>query len=191
MIEFFQYTLSGLLGWIWFFVFIICSLACVGVVGEKESKKKQEELLARQEAAAKEEYKKAQELIEKQANSYSVDKTLDPTAKAQAAAAPAVPVAQPATPTVSEPAVPVASQPVVAEVTQPVVTEPVQPAVEVSQEQPKAPEVVVLDAPQQPVNNDVVVDNVTPIVDNTSEDAIKENDVPAVLVINDDGTSNG
>ena len=190
MIEFFQYTLSGLLGWIWFFVFIICSLACVGVVGEKESKKKQEELLARQEAAAKEEYKKAQELIEKQANSYSVDKTLDPTAKAQAGA-PAVPVAQPATPAVSEPVVAEVSQPAVAEVAQPVVTEPVQPAVEVTQEQQKAPEVVVLDAPQQPVNNDVVVDNVTPVVDNTSEDAIKENDVPAVLVINDDGTSNG
>ena len=173
MIEFFQYTLSGLLGWIWFFVFIICSLACVGVVGEKESKKKQAELLARQEAAAKEEYKKAQELIEKQANSYSVDKTLDPTAKAQQAAA-AVDVAQPATPTVSE-----------------VVPEVAQPVVEVNQEQPKAPEVVVLDAPQQPVSNDAVVDNVTPIVDNTSEEAIKENDVPAVLVINDYGTSNG
>ena len=177
MLEFFQYTLSGLLGWIWFFVFIICSLACVGVVGEKESKKKQAELLARQEAAAKEEYKKAQELIEKQANSYGVDKTLDPTAKANAVESNPAAAVQPAVPTVASPAVP----------------EVAQPAAVATPEQPKAPEVVVLDAPQQPANNEnnVVVDNVTPIVDNTSEDAIKENDVPAVLIINDDGTSNG
>ena len=184
MLEFFQYTLSGFLGWIWFFVFIICSLACVGVVGEKESKKKQAELLARQEAAAREEYKKAQELIEKQANSYSVDKTLDPTAKANNTAAPAVAPAAPTVPVQPQ----VQAQPAVQEV--PVAAIPVDQGVpEVVAEQPKAPEVVVLDAaPTQ--TTEAVVDNVTPIVDNTSEDAIKENDVPAVLVINDDGTSN-
>ena len=190
MLEFFQYTLSGLLGWIWFFVFIICSLACVGVVGEKESKKKQAELLARQEAAAKEEYKKAQELIEKQANSYSVDRTLDPTAKANDAAAQTVAPAVPTAPVQPQVQAQPPSVPAAAPVASPAVAQvAVQGVPEVVAEQPKTSEVVVLDAaPTQ--NAEAVVDNVTPIVDNTSEEAIKENDVPAVLVINDDGTSN-
>lgn len=167
ILEFFQYTLSGIWFWIWFFIMITCSLACVGVVGEKESKKKQADMLAKREAAAKEEYKKAQELIEKQANSYSVDRTLDPTAKAQAETQAAV------------------QQPVPEVVQESVVVQ--EPVVEV--QAPPAAEVVVLDA--APSSDGGVVDNVTPIVDNTSEAAVKENDVPAVLVINEDGTSNG
>lgn len=155
IVEFLEYNVTGIWHFLWVAFMVICGLACVGVVGEKESKKKQAKLLARREEAAKEEYKKAQELIDKQAHSYSVDRTLDPTAKAEEAA--------------------VEQAPVVDEVA--------------LVEQAPVSEVVVLDAAPTE-NNATVVDNVTPIVDNTSEEAIKENDVPAVLVINDDGTSN-
>ena len=143
---------------------IIFSLACLGVVGEKVSKRKQEELIAKREALAKAESEKAKDLIKKQAESYAVNNTLDPTAKkVQEAAKPAVPT----------PVAPVA----------PVV----EPVPEVTQ--PAVPEVVVFDAPATLVQGPV--DNVTPIVDQPSEEVAKtEGEAPSMLVINDDGTSN-
>ena len=166
IIDFFEYTLSGGLWFIYFILMITFSLACLGVVGEKVSKRKQEELIAKREALAKAESEKAKDLIKKQAESYGVNNVLDPTAKkAQEAAkvAPAAPVAP-----VSVPA--------------PVV-EPVQ---EVAQ--PAVGEVVVLDAPVTEVQGPV--DNVTPIVDNASEEVAKVEEAPSMLVINEDGTSN-
>lgn len=163
ILDFFEYTLDGFFGFLYSAVMIICSLACLGVVGDKVSKKKQEEMIAKREALAQEEYKKAQELIDKQARSYGVDNTLDPTAKKEAEANAAQVNQQVAAST--------------QEVQQP----------EVQQVENKEPAVVVLDAPVAEGN--AAVDNVTPIVDNTSEEAVKE-EVPAVLVINDDGTSN-
>lgn len=164
IIDFFEYTLSGGIWFIYFILMIIFSLACLGVVGEKVSKRKQEELIAKREALAKAESEKAKDLIKKQAESYSVNNTLDPTAKkAQEAAKPAVPT----------PVAPVA----------PVV----EPVPEVTQ--PAVPEVVVFDAPATLVQGPV--DNVTPIVDQPSEEVAKtEGEVPSMLVINDDGTSN-
>ena len=47
----------------------------------REHKKKHEELIAKREALAKEESNKAKELVKKQAESYGVNNTLDPTAK--------------------------------------------------------------------------------------------------------------
>lgn len=163
ILDFFEYTLDGFFGFLYSAVMIICSLACLGVVGDKVSKKKQEEMIAKREALAQEEYKKAQELIDKQARSYGVDNTLDPTAKKEVEAKEAQANQQVAAP----------SQEVQQTEVQPV--------------ENKEPSVVVLDAPVSEGN--AVVDNVTPIVDNTSEEAVKE-EVPAVLVINDDGTSN-
>ncbi len=164
IIDFFEYTLSGGIWFIYFILMIIFSLACLGVVGEKVSKRKQEELIAKREALAKAESEKAKDLIKKQAESYSVNNTLDPTAKkAQEAAKSAIstPVAQ---------AAPVVGP--VPEVTQPAV-----------------PEVVVFDAPATEVQGPV--DNVTPIVDQPSEEVAKtEDEAPSMLVINEDGTSN-
>jgi hypothetical protein len=164
IIDFFEYTLSGGIWFIYFILMIIFSLACLGVVGEKVSKRKQEELIAKREALAKAESEKAKDLIKKQAESYAVNNTLDPTAKkAQEAAKPAVPT----------PVAPVA----------PVV----EPVPEVTQ--PAVPEVVVFDAPATSVQGPV--DNVTPIVDQPSEEVAKtEGEAPSMLVINDDGTSN-
>ena len=151
---------------------IIFSLACLGVVGDKVSKKKQAEMIAKREALAQEEYKKAQELIDKQAHSYGVDNTLDPTAKKEAEESKAQAQQVVATPAQ---AAPTAEAPVQA-ATQ-----------EATTVETKDAAVVILDAPASESN--AVVDNVTPIVDNTNEEAVKE-EVPAVLVINDDGTSN-
>lgn len=162
IIDFFEYTLSGGIWFIYFILMIIFSLACLGVVGEKVSKRKQEELIAKREALAKAESEKAKDLIKKQAESYSVNNTLDPTAKKAQDAAKAAPVA------------PVAAAPVV------------EPAQEVAQ--PAVPEVVVLDAPSTEVKGPV--DNVTPIVDNASEEVPKQEEAPSMLVINEDGTSN-
>ncbi len=156
IIDFFEYTLSGGIWFIYFILMIIFSLACLGVVGEKVSKRKQEELIAKREALAKAESEKAKDLIKKQAESYSVNNTLDPTAKkAQEAAKAAAPAAAP-------------------------VVEPVQ--------EPAVPEVVVFDAPATEVQGPV--DNVTPIVDQPSEEVAKTEEAPSMLVINEDGTSN-
>ena len=136
---------------------IIFSFACLGVVGEKVSKKKHAEMIAKREALAKAESEKAKGLIKKQAESYGVNNTLDPTAKKaqeEAKAAVAVPVVEP-------------------------VKEVVEPAV---------PEVVVFDAPATEVQGPV--DNVTPIVDNASEEVVKVEEAPTMLVVNEDGTSN-
>lgn len=79
--EFIEYTLSGWLFVVYFIFMLICSLACLGVVGDRVSKKQQADLIEKREKEAQEEYKKAQSTIEKQANSYSVDTTLDPSLK--------------------------------------------------------------------------------------------------------------
>lgn len=155
IINFFEYTLSGWLYVIYFILMMIFAFACLGVVGEKVSKKKQAELQARRERVAQEEYKKAQETLDKQAHSFAVDNTLDPTIKKEDKAN-------------VETSVTTSTENVV-------------------QEQPKVPDVIVLDAPSE--SNDNVVDNITPIVDNTNEESVKT-DVPSVLVINEDGTSN-
>lgn len=171
IINFFEYTLSGGVYFIYFVIMIICSLACVGVVGEKVSKRKQAELIAKREALAKEESEKAKEMVKKQAESYGVSNVLDPTAKKAQTDAP------------------VASNSVqqgVPEVAVPVIGESSDAVVEEAPQQ----EVIVLDAPAT-TSDEATVDNVTPIVDNASEDAVKaEDEVPSVLVINDDGTSN-
>ena len=110
-------------------------------------------------------------MVKKQAESYGVSNVLDPTAKKAQTDAP------------------VASNSVqqgVPEVAVPVIGESSDAVVEEAPQQ----EVIVLDAPA-PTSDEVTVDNVTPIVDNASEDAVKaEDEVPSVLVINDDGTSN-
>jgi hypothetical protein len=80
IIDFFEYTISGWIYLIYFIVMMIFSFACLGVVGEKVSKKKYAELMAKRERAAQEEYRKAQELIERQAQSYGVNNVIDPTA---------------------------------------------------------------------------------------------------------------
>ena len=171
IINFFEYTLSGGLYFIYFVIMIICSLACVGVVGEKVSKKKQAELIAKREALAKEESEKAKEMVKKQAESYGVSNVLDPTAKKAQASAQAAPVQQ---------GVPEVAVPVIGESSEAVVEESA----------PAQQEVIVFDAPATS-DEGKVVDNVTPIVDNASEDAVKVNDeVPSMLVINDDGSSN-
>ena len=164
IIDFFEYTLSGGIWFIYFILMIIFSLACLGVVGEKVSKRKQEELIAKREALAKAESEKAKDLIKKQAESYSVNNTLDPTAKKAQEAAKA------ATPSPVSQAAPV-----------------VEPVPEVTQL--AVPEVIVFDAPATEVQG--VVDNVTPIVDNASSDTVKPaEEAPSMLVINEDGTSN-
>lgn len=162
IIDFLEYTLDGWLYFIYFVVMIIFSLACLGVVGDKVFKKREEELKTRRELAAQEEYKKAQETIDKQAHSYSVDNTLDPTAKKE------------------ESIVQNQPSPVVGTPTPPIETPQ-------SEQQPAAPTVIVLDAPTE--NSGEVVDNITPIVDNANEEDNKEK-VPNILVINEDGTSN-
>jgi len=53
----------------------------------------------------------------------------------------------------------------------------------------KKQEIIDFDVPSTTDSN-AVLDNLTPIVDNTSEDAVKTEEVPAVLVINEDGSSN-
>lgn len=164
VVDFFEYTLSGGIWFIYFILMIIFSLACLGVVGEKVSKRKHEELVAKREALAKAESEKAKDLIKKQAESYSVNNTLDPTAKkAQESAKVATPIPVSQATTVVEP---------VPEVTQ-----------------LSVPEVVVFDAPSTEVQG--VVDNVTPIVDNASSDTVKPaEEAQPMLVINEDGTSN-
>lgn len=175
IINFFEYTLSGGVYFIYFVVMVIFSLACLGVVGEKVSKIKQEELIAKREALAKEESEKAKEMVKKQAESYGVSNTLDPTAKKAQNSAPATPTAAPV-----QEGVPEVAPPVVNEVAPEAVVE----------EAPAQQEVIVLDAPTSSEEGQVV-DNITPIVDNASEDAVKaEDEVPSVLVINDDGSSN-
>lgn len=81
IIEFFEYTLDGWLYFIYFVFMIFCAFSCLGVVGDRVSKKKQAELIAKKEQAAQEEYKKAHETIEKQANATGIDMTLDPSLK--------------------------------------------------------------------------------------------------------------
>lgn len=177
IVNFFEYTLSGWVYIIWFVLMIIFSLACLGVVGDKVSKKRLAELKVLREKAAEDEYKKAQETIEKQTQNAGVGTVLDPTA------------------------------PVVSEVSEPTVPEVKEPVVE--EEKKKEENVIVLDEPkteqtETPVDNTApivdnvtpstdsavpVVDNSSPVVDNTNADSIKT-DVPAVLVINEDGTSN-
>lgn len=80
IIDFFEYTISGWIYLIYFVVMMICSFACLGVVGDKISKKRHAELIAKREKAAQEEYRKAQELIERQAQSYGINNVIDPTA---------------------------------------------------------------------------------------------------------------
>ena len=150
IINFFEYYVYGFWYFLYLVFFFILGFSLIGVVGEKATKKKLAEEEAKREERIKEEYKKAHELIEKQARTYSVDMTLDPDA---AKAANEVPLA--------------------------------------ADEKPKEKkqEIIDFDAPSTTDPN-AVVDNLTPIVDNTSEDAVKTEDVPAILVIDDDGTSN-
>ena len=150
IINFFEYYVYGFWYILYLIFFVILGFSLIGVVGEKATKKKIAEEEAKREERIKEEYKKAHELIEKQANTYSVDMTLDPEA---AKAANEVPLA--------------------------------------ADEKPKEKkqEVIDFDAPSTSDPN-AAVDNLTPIVDNTSEEAVKTEDVPAVLVIDDDGSSN-
>ena len=176
IIDFFEYTLDGGLGLAYTIAMIIFSLACLGVVGEKVSKKKHEELIAKREALAKEESNKAKELVKKQAESYGVSNTLDPTAVKK--------VEEPVAAVVETPVVESSVSENVASVNNEVALPEVSPDVKPSDE------VVIFDAPVEQ-NANQVVDNITPIVDNLSEEAVKvDEDIPSVLVINEDGTSN-
>ena len=66
IIHFLEYTISGWLYFIWLILMLTFSLACLGVVGDKVSKKRLKELSERREKEAEEEYEKAHELVEKQ-----------------------------------------------------------------------------------------------------------------------------
>lgn len=79
IINFFEYTLSGWLYFIWLILMLIFSLACLGVVGDKVSKKRLKELAEKRKQEAEEEYEKAHELVEKQIQKAGVDIVYDPT----------------------------------------------------------------------------------------------------------------
>ncbi len=168
IINFFEYTLHGWVYAIWFILMIIFSLACLGIVGEKVSKKRLAELAALREKEAEEEYKKAQDLIERQAQNMGLDYSIDPTLNQ---------VNQPNQKLIEQTA---ALQKNASTANANVDTTP-----------------KVMPVPPQPVATPTIpempaqgpVPSPTPVIDNTSEDAIKT-EVPAVLVINDDGTSN-
>ena len=81
IINFFEYTLSGWLYFIWLILMLIFSLACLGVVGEKVSKKRLQELAEKRKQEAEEEYEKAHELVERQIQKAGVDIVYDPTAE--------------------------------------------------------------------------------------------------------------
>lgn len=168
IIDFFEYTLHGWIYAIWFILMIIFSLACLGVVGEKVSKKRLAELAALREKEAEEEYKKAQDLIERQAQNMGLDYSIDPTLNQ---------VNQPNQKLINQ--TDTIQNNVSAANTSVDATPKVMPAQPQPVATPTVPEVSAQSSAPSP----------TPVIDNTSEDAIKT-DVPAVLVINDDGTSN-
>ena len=160
IINFFEYTLSGWVYIVWLVLMIIFSLACLGVVGDKVARKKSEELKELRKKAAEEEYKRAQEVLEQQAQNTGVDNVLDPTYQSGVSE-------------IAESALPPDT-----ETKSSVVEEKVQEAV---------PEIVILDEPVK--ESTEPVDNTTPIADNVSEEKTEANTTPAVLVI-DDSTEN-
>ncbi len=81
IINFFEYTLSGWLYFLWLILMLIFSLACLGVVGEKVSKKRLQELAEKRKQEAEEEYEKAHELVERQIQKAGVDIVYDPSAE--------------------------------------------------------------------------------------------------------------
>ncbi len=173
MLRFFEYTLSGWLYFVWLVLMLIFSLACLGVIGEKVSKKKEKERLEKRRLAAEEEYKKAQELVERQAQMQGIEE-YNPMADLPVTSIPGV--VKSSVEEVSQPAEAKPEQEVV--VLEPAPTNDAEPA----------------NGESAPVNNSNVTpqpagQNAPAPVDNTSEDSIKKDDVPAVLVINSDGTS--
>jgi len=80
IIDFFKYTIDGWVYGIYFVVMLIFSFACLGIVGEKISKRTHAELMAKREALARKESEKAKDIIKKQSEYQGVNNILDPTA---------------------------------------------------------------------------------------------------------------
>lgn len=201
ILEFFEYTFSGWLYFVYLIFMLICSFACLGVVGDRVSKKQQADLIAKREKAAQEEYKKAQSTIEKQANSYSVDTTLDPTLKkdnseniilqseqSNGSSNSGVELVVDSTSQNSDMVVSSTENKVNNEL---VIDSPA------SSVENNPSNELVIDIPVPAVENnssvELVIDNPTPVVDNavvdnTLEESVKT-DVPSVLVIDDNSTN--
>ena len=167
VINFLEYAVRGIWNFLWFLFFFIIAFACLGVIGNKRAKKKQEEMLEKRKKLAEEEAAKAKAQMEKNAQFGGIDTTLDPTLqkKEEEKKAEATPVAAAPAPTPTEAPQPEAQQEVKEEV----------------------PAVLDLDAvsTDKPAEAAAPVDNTKPI----TEEEAKQEEVPAVLVINEDGTS--
>ena len=210
IINFFEYTLSGWLYFIWLILMLIFSLACLGVVGDKVSKKRLKDLAEKRKKEAEEEYAKAHELVERQIQKAGVDIVYDPTA----AGAKEVddnyqihlaPVSDDQTPPQGE-STDTPQTTMNADANNGNTTPNNQDGQsETAQVQEPIPEVVDLDkvasstteatvSADNNVNSTDVNANTTAPVDNATpppeDDSTQKEQIPAVLVINDDGTSN-
>lgn len=215
IIHFLEYTISGWLYFIWLILMLTFSLACLGVVGDKVSKKRLKELSERREKEAEEEYEKAHELVEKQIQKSGVDIVYDPTA---AGAKEVDDNYQIHLTTVSDDPNTVQSEnanatPASVNVNAETNNEnatlnvqdnrnkatPVQEVVDLDKVAASSTTVTVdsnsasngidvnASTPSAPVDNVTPIDNAAPIPE---VDSTQKEQVPAVLVINDDGTSN-
>ena len=170
IIDFFEYTLDGGAYLIYVLLMFIFSFACLGVVGEKVSKRKHAEMLAKREELARKESEKARELVKKQADSYSINNVLDPTANENAGK---VVVQNNNTALIDRSSSMVDKNVISAD----------------GQADSVIPEVIELDKQSQIVDG-VVVDDVTPVVDNASDGIVKKEEVvPTMLVVNSEGTT--
>ncbi|MBR4262058.1 MAG: hypothetical protein IKQ35_01675 [Bacilli bacterium] len=168
VINFLEYGVRGIWFFLWFLIFMILAFACLGVIGNKQAKKKQADLLEKRKKLAEEEQAKAKAQMEKNAQFGGIDTTLDPTLQKNEE-------------TKKEVApVPAAATPAPVDNTKPIVEENKE---EVKEE---VPAVLDLDAVSTDAT-DKPVDNTAPIVEENKEEVKEE--VPAVLVINEDGTS--
>ena len=165
IIAFLEYGVRGFWWILWFLFFAITGFAFLGIVGNKQAIKKQARIVEARKKMAEVESQKAKDQMAKNAEFGGVDMSLDPeAAKAEAEAQKQAQMA--------------AAQP---KIEQP--TQTSEPAIVLEEPKPTEENKVVLEEPVK--KEETPVDNTKPI---TEEEAKKE-EIPAVLVINEDGTS--
>lgn len=165
IISFLEYGVRGFWWILWFLFFVTTGFAFLGIVGNKQAIKKQARIIEARKKMAEEESQKAKDQMAKNAEFGGVDMSLDPeAAKAEAEAQKQAQVAQPAVKT---------EQPAPAS----------EPAIVLEEPKPTEENKVVLEEPVK--KEETPVDNTKPI----TEEEAKQEEIPAVLVINEDGTS--
>lgn len=178
IINFFEYTLSGWAYLIYFILMLIFSLACLGVVGEKVSKRKQNELLEKKHAIAQKELEKAKDYVKKQNDIYSKNNFNDSLANNFVMD---TNIYNNDINNVNNNNKFINSEFVNNNINDVIIDD--------KEFEPGVPEVIILDAPS---DSSGVVDNITPIVEEniSEEENVENNPIPSVLIINEDGSSN-